>query len=228
MPNLTQIKERLEKLPEFHKEKGLKDNFSDYGTKVSESLKELEKAYKNLKSLDTLEANVTSRKNVLTEIKDAIRDAKKIKEDITSDAQNILKTATSNAVIRITEAHKNANRICLERWNSFIENRKRKWSNLVNVVNKLPNTGGTEFKNAFDNLTNHVNIPQTKAEIQKIQDFREELNSGVAKLGLEGEPGKFLEAAAKGDATISELDKSEVREFLDQYDLWNSFKIKLD
>jgi F0F1-type ATP synthase membrane subunit b/b' len=228
MTNLAHIKLLLEKLPQFHKERGLKDNFCDYGKNVSESLQELEKAYKNLKSLETLEENETSKKKVLKEIKNAIKDAKNLKEEISDNAQNISKTATSNAVVRITDAHKSANKECRERWKNFIEKREEKWGKLANLVDKLPKTGGKEFKVAFDNLARYkTNIPQTNEEIQKIQQLRDELNSGVSKLGLEGAFGKFLEAAADGNALISELNKPEIKELLEKYNLWDSFRVQL-
>ena len=99
---------------------------------------------------------------------------------------------------------------------------------LQHVIEKLPKTGGKEFKDAFDNLTrDKVNIPQTEKEIRKIQKLREELNLGVTKLGLKGAVGKFLEAAVEGNAPISDLNKPEIKELLDNYDLWDSFRVQL-
>lgn len=229
MPNLAQLKQRLEKLPEFHRERGLKNHFREYGQKVTNYLEGLEQAHKCLKAIEVLEENPTFKRNVLREIKETIKDAKNIKEKISEEAKSVGDRATENAIGRINGSQRDANILCRDRWKGFIEKRENKWSKIAEVVEKLPKkTGGKEFKDSFDKFTRwKANIPQTEKEIKEIQQLKDALGDGITKLGLEGEFGKFLEATAVDGASIEDLKKPKIIEKLDEYDLWKSFRVHL-
>ena len=83
-----------------------------------------------------------------------------------------------------------------------------------------------EYKNAVDRL-GRKSIPRTTEEVQEVKELKEAVRNGVTKLGLKGPSGKFLEASAFDGASLSDVKKPEIRLWLDENDLWDSFVVRL-
>jgi hypothetical protein len=229
MPNLTQLKSRLEKLPEFIKEQGLQSNFREYCSVSASTLVRLNQACKDMRSIQEIAENPTFEGSVTSKINKAISKAKKLHKDISEDGSVVAKTATKNNLRDLNEAGESANSICLAHWNEAIQSTLNRWGDIAPVIEDLSPTGGKEFKRALEDLSRHQNsIPQDKAGIKKYIATDSAISTGISKLKLDGKFGKFLNNVIKGKATTSQLSDPEIKKVMDEHNLWDRFKVRLN
>jgi hypothetical protein len=229
MPNLTQLKSRLEKLPEFIKEQGLQSDFREYCSVSASTLDRLNQACKDMRSIQEIAENPTFEGSVTSKINKAISKAKKLHKDISEDGTVVAKTATKNNLVDLNEAGESANSICLTHWSKKIQGTIENWGDIAPVIEDLSPTGGREFKKALDDLSRYQNaIPQDNAGIKKYIATDLAISSGISKLNLDGKFGKFLNNVIKGKATTSQLSDPEIKEVMDEHKLWDRFKVRLN
>ncbi|MDA3896786.1 MAG: hypothetical protein PF482_11650 [Desulfobacteraceae bacterium] len=226
MPNLKNLKDRLKKIPELRSERKLSASFGVYTIKIAQSKEKIAKAYRDMEYIDRVFPEAECKKKILPVIKESVKKAKKIYQLIEADPQTVKKISTENSVIKINDYAKSASTKCHDIWNLEITNTVSKWEKLAAVIQGLGAKGGHEFKKAVEGLKNRQ-IPKNDDEVTQVKNGQKELQKGIANLALEGPFGKFLEATVAGGASPKDLLRPEIKDKLDEFNLWDSFKIRL-
>lgn len=233
MVTIEELKSRLEKLPQLKAESDLGGHFACYKLQMIRFYADLSAVYQDSIYASKVNSN-SDYKRVLTEIKKAVLEAKNLYQEIENEAKNISKTANENKVIRISEFSKSARKKCDDIWNQERQKDLGKWVKISDVVKKMVKKGKQEFKNNVREFSQAVDamslqsIPKNNEEVSRLQDLKNELLSRVATLGLEGPFGKFLENSVDRGVSAKELLKDEIRSKLEEYDLLDSFRVRLD
>jgi len=216
-------------LPEFRKERDLQSDFRQYCTLSSSILVGLNKAYKDMQSIQEVKEDSGFRSAVTNIIKRAISKAKKLHKDISEDARAVAKTASKNALRDLGEGKTSANSACLNYWNKKIQVELENWGEIASALENITRTGGKEFKRALDDLGRHRDsIPQDKVGIEKYKATELAISTGISKLNLDGKFGQFLTDVVNGKATTSQLSVPEIKKVMDEHKLWDKFKVRLN
>ncbi len=226
MSNLSQLKERLEQLPEKKSLREFAENFGEYTQKVAKSREKLKQAFINMGYISKAYPDAECAKKILPLLKSSVTEAKRLHKEIDEDPKKVKARATENKVIRLGDYADKATNQCRDIWNLNISNSVTKWEKLAIVVQSLGAKGGKEFKESVDNLKLQ-GIPQSDKEVQQVKAIKEKLEKSIAKLGLEGPFGQFLTSAAAGTASPRDLLNDEVKSKIDEYNLWDSFHVRL-
>ena len=229
MPDLKQLREDIEKFPERRSEISLQGNFREYSKKVGELYLKLKASIEDADRIEKSSGKENFDKNgVLSEIKTAIREAKKLKQSIEEDANSVASKATENAVVRMNEKATRSSTKCRDGWKQHIDRNATKWTQIATVLERFPSADCRDFKNAVRDLTSaRDRIPQSEQEVEDAKKLQKELQQGISKLGLEGDFGKFLENASTGNCSLKQALEPEVKKKLDEFDLWDTFHITL-
>ena len=229
MPDLKKLREDIEKFPERRSEINLQGNFREYSEKVGELYLKLKASIEDAVRIEKSSGKENFDKNgVLSEIKTAIREAKKLKQSIEEDANSVASKATENAVVRMNEKATRSSTKCRDGWRQHIDRNATKWTQIATVLERFPSADCRDFKNAVRDLsTAGERIPQSDQEVEDAKKLQEKLQQGISKLGLEGDFGKFLETASGGECSLKEVLKPEVKKKLDEFHLWDTFHITL-
>ena len=227
MPNLKKLKERLEKLPQLKSERNLSAKFGIYTQRIAQSREKLSKSFRDMEFISKVYPEAQCKQTVLPLLKKSIKEANKLYQSIDEDAQTVQKKATDNGVVRLGEYANSASGKCHDIWMLEITNNVTKWEKLASVIQNLGAKGGQEFKKAVETLKNK-NIPRNDDEVTEIEKIKIELQKGVANLGLEGPFGEFLKATSEVGASPRDLLEDEIKEKMEEYSLWDSFRVRLE
>ena len=227
MSKLKKLRKCLEKLPQLKKEKNLSSNFGVFTKKVAESKVMLSDSYRDMEYISKVFPGAGCKKKILPVLKSSIKEAQKLYKTIEEDPQTVQKKASENSVVRLRDSVTSANVKVRDTWVREINNNVTKWERLADVIQGLGAEGGREFKQAVVSLKNKK-IPKSDEEVVQIQNAQSELQKGIANLGLEGPFGKFLEATADNrGASPKDLFKQEIKEKIEEFNLWDSFQVRL-
>ena len=154
MPDLKQLREDIEKFPERRSEISLQGNFREYSKKVGELYLKLKASIEDADRIEKSSGKENFDKNgVLSEIKTAIREAKKLKQSIEEDANSVASKATENAVVRMNEKATRSSTKCRDGWKQHIDRNATKWTQIATVLERFPSADCRDFKNAVRDLT---------------------------------------------------------------------------
>jgi len=227
MSKLKNLRDRLEKLPQLKKEKNLSSNFGVFTKKVAESKVMLTDSYRDMEYISKVFPDAGCEKKILPILKSSIKEAQKLYKTIEEDPQTVQKKASENSVVRLRDYATSANVKVRDIWSREITNNVTKWEKLAEVTQGLGAKGGREFKQAVVSLKNKK-IPKSDEEVVQIKTAQINLHKGIANLGLEGPFGKFLEATVESrGASPKDLFKKEIKEKIEEFNLWDSFQIRL-
>jgi len=229
VPNLQKLKIRLEKLPQIEKELKLAASFEHYTQNVSSSRKILGKVKKDIKNVTRVFPNSDCQMEVFPLVQSIAKEAKKLYEEIEKDPWSIEKKATDNRFVRLSENTDSTRNQCDLIWNEEITASIANWEKLASVVHKLGVKGGQAFKHAVDNLKIWENrIPQNDNEVNQVNSAIKALQKGIANIGLKGSFGNFLKSTVENGASPKDLFNDDIKKKLDEYELWDAFRVRLE
>jgi hypothetical protein len=227
MLNLNDLKTRLEKLPERRNLRKYALTFDDFTKKLGESYDKMKQINKDMVYASKVNSNNEYETKILFELKKAVREAKKIYKEISVNPEKVTSTAIANGIGRIDGSVVSAKKKCKEIWENEMKSIDDKWEKMADAVQKLDTEGGCEFKQIVDRLRGRT-IPQNDKEVDQIKADKEGLQKSIANLGLAGSFGKFIEASVEGGASLKALlENDEIKKKLDEYNLWDNFRIRL-
>lgn len=226
MPDLKNIKTRLEQLPQLMAEIHLTEKFGLYTQTLEQSRIRLERVQNNIKFASMVNSNPKYRGTVFPELKSAAQIATKLHKEIIGNAESVNSRATENKITRLKEHAKNAEKKCQYIWEQEVEVSVLKWEKIAGVIQGLGAKGGEEMKLAIDLLKGH-RIPTDDNEVEQLRSAIKNLHNSISTLKLEGSFGQFLEATVDGSASAKDLLVDEIREKMDEHDLWDSFQVRL-
>lgn len=223
---LKRLQDRIIKLEELKSELALADQFGQF-MKMFEQIKiSMEETNSGSFFASKVYPNEKYEKKVVSELKKVVRDAKKISKEISNDPHRVKAGAIEKKVTNMRLTTESASKKLKDIWEKEISKNVSKWVDIAIAVNDLGAKGGNDFKKAIDKLKN-VSIPKTEEQIKKIQEEKTSVQTGISKLGLEGKFGEFLKMSAEGKAVARDLLDKEVRMKMEEYDLWDSFRVTI-
>ncbi len=226
MPNLKDLKQRLEKLPELRRESKLADRFGKYSSRTEVSYEKFVEASKKAENISDVFPESNCLGEVQTLIRKGIAKAKKLHREIDENPESVATRRVENEFLRIGELATQSSAKCKETWEREISKNVNKWKKLSDVVSNLNTKDGSDFKAAVDSLQRQQ-APANSTEAERSKEALKKLRQGVGSMGLEGKFGRFLEQSANFGASPRDLVDPEVSSKLDEFELWDSFKIRL-
>lgn len=226
MPSLKDMKQRLEKLPDLRRESKLADYFGTYSSRIEASYEKFLEASKTAENISDVFPESNCLGEVQALIRKAVVEAKKIQREIEEDPENVAKKRVENEFLRIGELAANSSLKYREKWKCEISRNVDKWRKLSDVVSNLKTKGGSDFKAAVDSLQGQQ-PPVNSTEAERSKEALKKLRHGIGSMGLEGKFGLFLEKSVNFGASPRDVLDPEVSSKLNEFELWDSFKIRL-
>jgi len=114
----------------------------------------------------------------------------------------------------------------VETWQKRLDDAIRPYEKLAQIVEERRLEGGEALSTVLVRIRGaRTQTPPTDAEALAIKDAIAGLPGVVRSLGLTGTVGAFLVAVAEGSGSPRDLERKEVREFLDRYELWDALRV---
>ena len=226
MPNLKDLKKRLEKLPELKRESKLSGHFGNYSSRVERSHDKFVESANQSKHITGVFPDSSCLVDVQALISVGKAIAVKLRKEIEKDPENVATKRVDNGFVAIADSSSSCVTKCKETWKREISRNVDKWSRLAQVVSSLKAKGTSDLSAAVESLRRQ-GIPSSALEVQKSKDALEMLHQGVVSMGLEGSFGRFLEKTASIGASPRDFTDPEIVSKLDEFELWDSFKVRL-
>jgi hypothetical protein len=164
--------------------------------------------------------------NVVEKLVNAQKKARTCVRDLTQSLDVVAKSSFETRVIDIRDHATGSIRPLLESWQRRIDDAIRPYEKLAQVVQDRHLDGGDELVAALGRIKEaRTQTPATKEEALGLKVLIDGLPSVVRSLGLTGRVGAFLVAVAEGTGSPRDLERVEVREFLDRYALWDDLRV---
>ncbi|VTS08022.1 hypothetical protein [Tuwongella immobilis] len=231
MTKLKSLKDRLEKLPETKKLKGLIGSMEQYQTKLKEAAVAFDTAERNENNANAVlgeeqVAIVESERRKVARIAKML--AAKLREDIQS--VNYPRTKVNEAVTDISELAAKAGRDVRTKWQSLIDQKVKPYDKLVVVARKLKLEGADELAAVMDLLrAARDTVPGNTERVNAVAKQVQNLPTAVQKLDL-NDPAvqQFIEDAASGTAKLKSFaDNQSVSDFIQKHKLWDLFRVRI-
>jgi hypothetical protein len=227
---LTDLKEKLETLPQKRQLKILAGAMKKFGELVTQAGANLKSSVDGATLAQAVFPDADFSK-VLARIRQAVALAAKLKKRFAEDMTSVAKTASENDITRLGEQATAARIALKEQWQQLLSERIEPHKRLVQVVREIPELapqGGTKLGNLLDELGQQVSrVPTTQKEAKLIRASLDDLPQVIQNLGLEGEVGEFLVEAASGIGDPKKLYFPAIRTFFEQKKLWGLLRVKV-
>jgi len=228
MSKLLKLVEHLESIPQKERHANIVGALVILCRSVEEgtaSLKDIASAARNASTIigrDELAA-------VKSAIGKTVRPARKLRKAIERRPEEALSPRADEVMTIVNEQVRSSKKALNDKWRVFVDGTKRDYGALASVGREARLTGAANLAfalQAFETATNA--LPTTAVSAQKVRDRLDGLKGAVRDLGLEGDVGVFMVAAAEGRADPQDLFKPSVKAFLDSRpEVWRLLKIKL-
>jgi len=227
MPDLKDLKKRLEKLPEKRKQSDLAAGYGNYIQKLGELCEKINQTYKDVENIEKVSSSKEYKNKVLSELGKIGRVVQKLYKEISGKQESVTLDAMEERIVNLGDIATTARNTCNKIWDKETKERVERWEKIAGGGNHLGTSDGREFKQVVDRLRGRL-IPQNKEEVDKIKADKKKFEESIEKLGLKGPFGKFFnEAMSEEGASLKDLIKYvEIRNKLTEDDIWDSFRIR--
>jgi hypothetical protein len=224
---LADLKLRLQRLPELQNIAAQGALFQQFHQKAKkarcmaiEADTALRVAAHGLDEFDGKQAAATVRY--------AAQRAQRLYDRIKATPEIVADRKTEASFIKLVEDSEKARRECLAAWSGLIQRKLSGRSALANVVVQILPSKGALLRRAVRTLTEATErLPAKEADVTTVREALDNFDGTLKDLGWSEAIDAFLQAAAERRAVPRELDKPEIRAFLDQHNLWDAFQIGL-
>ncbi|MHC2088759.1 hypothetical protein [Methylobacterium sp. CM6244] len=155
--------------------------------------------------------------------------ARRMRRNVERKPEEAWSKRGDDLMITIGDGVRAARKALRDRWQAFVDTTKRDYGVLAGVGHEARLAGAAGLSSALQAFdTAATSPPTTAAAAQKVRERLEALRTAVRDLGLEGEAGRFMVAAAEGRADPRDLYKPAVIAFLDSHPgVWDLLRVKL-
>ena len=225
MSKLTELKNKLEAIPQKQSRKDLVGKLERYGTLTETASATLakckqEQIYARQVFIDE------SFQKTSEQVRSAIGYAKRLYSKL---GDNIEAVETSDSQFSsLSDAAKTATTALKTRWSDLLTKKVEEFDRVVKAAKDANLKGSRPLEQTIVRLRAYVNVPpQNKQAAERINQDLNSLLKSIQTLGLEGPGGHFLVDAAAGKGRAKDLTNPEIVEFIERYKLWNSLNVKL-
>jgi hypothetical protein len=221
----TWITEALTALPAKTRNKNLVGNLGRFADMAEQARDTLTSSLRGAARMKLVFADAATG-NVVEKLVNAQKKARTCVRDLTQSLDVVAKSSFETRVIDIRDHATGSIRPLLESWQRRIDDAIRPYEKLAQVVQDRHLDGGDELVAALSRIKEaRTQTPATKEEALGLKVLIDGLPSVVRSLGLTGRVGAFLVAVAEGTGSPRDLERVEVREFLDRYGLWDDLRV---
>lgn len=221
----TWIVEALTALPAKTRNKNLVGNLGRFATIAEQARDTLALSLQGAARVNLVFADATTD-NVILKLVSAQKKARACVRELTQSLDVVAKPSFETRLIDIKDHATASIRPLMETWQKRIDDATRPYQKLAQVVQDRQLEGADALVSALARIQEaRTQTPATNQEARALKVLIDGLPSVVRSLGLTGRVGAFLVAVADGTGSPRELERAEVREFLDRYALWDTLRI---
>jgi len=225
MSKLTELKTKLEAIPQKQSRKDLVGKLERYGALSETASATLakcreEQTYARQVFIDE------SFQRTSEQIRSAIGYAKRLHAKL-GDKIEAVDTSDSQ-FSSLSDAAKTATTSLKTRWSDLLTKKIEEFERVIKAAKDANLKGSRPLEQIILRLRANINAPpQNKQAAERINQDLKSLLTSVQTLGLEGPGGQFLVDAAAGKGRAKDLTNPEIADFIERYKLWNSLNVKL-
>jgi hypothetical protein len=234
MKNLSNLKKRLEALPELRKGIQQRARFKEFLSKATPAKEQLVVTSCGIDYaapvLPSSEYDVARRS-----VRSSARIAKRLTEKLRGDANTITDRGTEESFVKLIDYAKDAFKKATGGWQAELQAKIAKWETISKVVAAIAE-GNPSIRERTDQLKLSVDallsakdsLPRSQKDVESVEQNLKQLTEAISKLGLETPFGKFLQdAASDKGALLSDLEDNSVVEKIKSLKLTNVFRVRL-
>jgi hypothetical protein len=225
MNRLERLHEKLEAIPSKRKRSTLVNALAQHSSRTARASATLSQSLESETHVRTLFPDLAAGSAEENRAK-ARRIALRLKKRLAADIHAVENTKTDSDVADLAEYASKAEESVRNRWRSALTAKLQGYEALVKAASDLGLSKDRTPVITLAHLQGQTDPPATREAANAIQDSMERLTRSVAELGLEGEAGEFLVAAANGRGDPRALQRQVVRDFLEQRNLWHLLVVK--
>ena len=234
MKNLSNLKKRLEALPELRKGIKQRARFKEFLSKATPAKEQLVDTSYGIDYaapvLPSIEYDVARRS-----VKSSARIAKNLTEKLRGDANTITDRQTEDSFVKLIDYAKAAIKKATSVWQAEVQAKIAKWETISKVVAAIAE-GNPSIREKGDQLKSSVDallyakdsLPRSQKDVETVEHKLKQLTEAISNLGLETQFGKFLQdAASDKGALLGDLEDESVAEQIKTLKLTNVFRVRL-
>jgi hypothetical protein len=163
---------------------------------------------------------------VVDKLASAQKKARTCLRDLEQSLDAVAKSSFETRLIDIRDHAAGSIRSLLDTWQRRIDDSIRPYEKLAQVVEDRHLDGGEALVNALGRIRQaRTQTPTTDEEALALKTLIDGLPGVVRSLGLTGRVGAFLVAVAEGTGSPRDLERAEIRDFVDRYGLWDALRV---
>ncbi len=228
MNKLQRLKEQIQSLPAKKSRLNLVGVLQRYNVQTSETLEIVRQTRQNVEQVSTVFPNLDLQTTVTEKINSVARTAQSLRKTLEKIENIQTKKADDNFQLLNNTARTARNNL-RDKWSSTLKERIETYDKLVKASSSANLRGSSSLAEKLERLRGQTDIlPKTEDAALKVKSDLDGINTSFQDLGLEGKIGDFLIAAAAGRANAKILLDNDVREFIDQNQLWSALSVKIE
>lgn len=219
------IAEALKALPAKTRNKNLVGNLDRFAKIAEQARDTLTLSLQGAVRVKLIFADAATDK-VIVKLDSAQKKAKACVRELTQSLDAVVKPSFETRLIEIKDHAAGSTRPLLEMWHKCIDEAMRPYQKLAQVVQVRQLEGADALASAVARIQEaRTQTPTTNQDAIALKALIDGLPSVVRSLGLTGRVGTFLVAVAEGTGSPRDLERTEIREFLDRYGLWDTLRV---
>jgi hypothetical protein len=176
-------------------------------------------------TVDRSKADLTS---VREPLRSAATAAAKAAEKLTKDLEEIKSSDVEKRFIAIQDYIKSADERLATRWKNYIEAFCAAYGQLASAVQAAHLPGAEQIRISLAAVSAHAGSPPASPDEADARAAEvNAVHNGLKKMGVGTAIGRFLVDAAAGAADPKAIDDPEIRQFIEDADLWRMLRVKL-
>lgn len=227
MNKLQHLKVQIQSLPAKKSRLNLIGVLQKYNDQTSVALKTLEQTRQNALQVAVVFPDSDLR-TVTERINSTTRTAQSLRKSLGSKIENVQKPQSDSDFQLLSNTAKTAQNLLRDKWVAMLRGKIETYDKLVGASRSANLRGSSSLVEKLERLRGRMDVlPPSQDAALRVKSDLDGINTSFQELGLEGKIGDFLINAAAGRAEAKALMEREVREFIEQNQLWSALTVKL-
>ncbi len=224
MTAVTELTERIERLPEKRTLKEMSGLLSQFGTKVGEAQGHL--AFCTTRLPCATPVFPTGFGPVEDGLSPVILQAQQMHRSLAADINAIRDAERRDGLARLVAGAAAVRGLFTRTWAGLMQSAVAADQGTAEIAEQLALPGHAEIRRSLTQLSAYAQEPPASAaQAATIQTLLTGLRRALDALPLQGEIGAFVQRLRLGTASPREVLQPDIREFLDQFNLWPRLRL---
>lgn len=227
MNKLQLLRDQILSLPAKKSRMNLIGVLQKYNDQTSVAFNTLEQTRQNAEQVAAVFPDINL--GIITDkVNSTAKTAQSLRRSLDKTIENVQKPQSDEKFQLLTHTSKAAQNLLHDKWTAMLKSKIETYDKLVRASSSANLRGSSSLVETLNRLRGQAeNLPETANAVQKVKDDLDGINTSFQELGLEGKISDFLINAAAGRATAKALLETEVREFIEENQLWSALSVKL-